>query len=229
MLAYYINLILFFLSLFTLIYFKYIQKKNYALLFKITTSILFISTGIISYINSPGDYYYFILLILGLFFSFLGDIFLALKVNHNDGSLNKYFFYGVISFAITHVMYIGAFIHLGSFKILDLLVTLILSFIIISLLKSNKNIDFKNMIIPIRIYSFVICLMTFEAFKLLVLLNFDVGSILRFAGTLLFILSDMVLCFILFYKNPKKFLVAINLITYYVAQFLIASTLLFFE
>lgn len=228
MLAYYINLILFLLSLFALIYFKYNQKKNYAFIFKVTTSILFIFTGVISYIKSPGDYYYFLLLIGGLFFSLLGDIFLSLKINHHDGSLNKYFFYGLISFSITHIMYILAFVHLGSFNIVDLLVALILAFIIIFILKSNKNMDFKNMILPVSIYSFIICLMAFESIKLLFLLNFNVGTILLLVGVLLFILSDIVLSFILFHKHPKKFLAALNLITYYVGQFLIASTLLFF-
>lgn len=227
MLAYYMNLILFFLSLFTLIYFKYIQKKNYALIFKIATSILFIFTGIISYIKFPGDYYFFIFLMLGLFFSLLGDIFLSFKIN-SDGSLNKYFIYGLVSFAITHIMYILAFIHIGTFKTIDLLAALVLSFIIIFILKSNRNINFNNMLVPVCIYSFIICLMIFESSKLLFLLNFTTGSQLLFVGTLLFVVSDVVLSFILFYRKPKKFLTAINLITYYTSQFLIASTLLFF-
>lgn len=228
MLAYYINLILFFLSLFSLIYFTYNSKKNYAFIFKTTTSILFIFTAVISYIKSPGDYYYFILLIIGLFFSLFGDMFLALKVNHNDGSLNKYFLYGLVSFSITHVMYVLAFTHLGSFNILDLLVALALAFITITILKSNKNIDFKNMILPASIYSFIICLMTFESIKLVFELKFDIGTYLLLIGALLFILSDLVLCFILFNKHAKKYLSAINLITYYTGQFIIASTLLFF-
>lgn len=229
MLAYYINLILFFLSLFSLIYFTYNPRKNYAFIFKTTTSILFIFTAIISYIKSPGDYYYFILLIIGLFFSLFGDMFLALKVNHHDGSLNKFFLYGLVSFSITHVMYILAFTHLGSFNILDLLVALTLAFIAMTILKSNKNIDFKNMLLPASIYSFIICLMTFESIKLVFLLRFDIGTYLLLIGALLFILSDLVLCFILFNKYAKKYLSAINLITYYTGQFIIASTLLFFN
>lgn len=228
MLAYYINLTLFFLSIFLLIYFTYNPKKNYAFFFKTTTSILFIFTAVISYMKSPGDYYYFILLIIGLFFSLFGDMFLALKVNHNDGSLNKYFLYGLVSFSITHVMYVLAFTHLGSFSILDLLVALALAFIAMTLLKSNKNIDFKNMLLPASIYSFIICLMTFESIKLAFLLRFDIGTYLLLIGALLFVLSDLVLCFILFNKYHKKYLSAINLITYYTGQFIIASTLLFF-
>lgn len=228
MLAYYINLILFFISLFTLIYFTYKAKKNYAFIFKTITSILFISAGLISYIKSPGDYYYFALLIIGLFFSLFGDMFLALKVNHDDGSLNKYFLYGLVSFSLTHVLYVLAFSHLGSFNILDLIVALILAFIAISILKSNKNIDFKDMFLPASMYAFIICLMTFESIKLLLLFNLNMATCLLLIGALLFILSDIVLSFILFNSNPKKFLSAINLITYYIGQVLIASTLLFF-
>lgn len=228
MLAYYINLILFFISLFTLIYFTYKPKKNYAFIFKTITSILFISAGLISYIKSTGDYYYFALLIIGLFFSLFGDMFLALKVNHDDGSLNKYFLYGLVSFSLTHVLYVLAFSHLGSFNILDLIVALILAFIAISILKSNKNIDFKDMFLPASMYAFIICLMTFESIKLLLLFNLNMATCLLLIGALLFILSDIVLSFILFNSNPKKFLSAINLITYYIGQVLIASTLLFF-
>lgn len=228
MLTYYINLILFFISLFTLIYFIYKSKKNYAFIFKTITSILFISTGIICHMKSQGDNYYFLLIIIGLIFSLFGDMFLALKINHKDGSLNKYFLYGVVSFSLTHVMYIIAFVHLGFFNIIELIVALVLAFVAISVLKSNKNIDFKNMLIPASIYSFIICLMTFESIKLVFLLKFDMGTCLLLVGALLFIFSDIVLSFILFDKHHKKYLSAINLITYYTGQFLIASTLLFF-
>ena len=84
------------------------------------------------------------------------------------------------------------------------------------------------MLLPASIYSFIICLMTFESIKLVFLLRFDIGTYLLLIGALLFILSDLVLCFILFNKYAKKYLSAINLITYYTGQFIIASTLLFF-
>lgn len=228
MFAYYINLILFFLSLFILIYFTYNPKKYYRFIFKTTTSILFIFTAIISYVISPGNYYYFSLLVIGLFFSLLGDMFLALNINNKDGSLNKSFFYGLISFSLTHIMYVLAFTHLSSFNILDLLIALILSFITISILKCNKNINFKNMFLPASIYSFIICLMTFESIKLVFLLKFNTGVYLLLIGALLFIFSDLVLCFILFNNKPKKILTGLNLITYYTGQFIIASTILFF-
>lgn len=227
MFAYYINLILFFISLFTLLYFTYKPKKNFKFLFKTITSILFISTGVISYIICPKDYYYFILLITGLFFSLFGDMFLALKINSN-GYFNNYFIYGLISFLLTHIMYILAFSHLGFFSIFDLIVALILSLLIITTLKSNKNIDFKNMFVPASIYSFIICLMTLQSIKLVFLYNFSISTYLLLAGTLLFTLSDLILSFILFDTNHKKYLAGINLFTYYTGQFLIASTLLFF-
>lgn len=227
-LTYYINLILFFLSLSMLIKFTYNPKKIYNFIFKTITSILFISTALISYIKSPeGDYYYFFFLIVGLFFSLIGDMLLALKLNHVDGSLNKYFLYGLVSFSLTHVMYILAFTHLGSFSVFDLLVALVIAFVIIKLLNNNKNLDFKDMFLPVSIYSFVICLMTFESVKLVFLFNLNYGIYLLLFGTLLFILSDLILCFILFNSHSPKYLSAINLITYYTGQFLIASTLLF--
>ena len=228
MLAYYINLILFFISIFILIYFTYKPKKNLRFIFKAIASLLFISTGIISYIIFPKDYYYFIFILTGLFFSLLGDIFLALKINDNNGHFNKYFLYGIISFSLTHTMYIFAFCHLGFFNILDLLITLILSILIITVLKCNKSINFKNMLAPASIYSFIICLMTLQSIKLVFLLKFNLGTYMLLTCTLLFILSDLILSFILFNTNHKKYLTAINLFTYYTGQFLIASTVLFF-
>ena len=70
--------------------------------------------------------------------------------------------------------------------------------------------------------------MMFESIKLSFLLQFNIGSYLLLIGAFLFVLSDLVLCFILFNKYAKKYLSAINLITYYIGQFIIASTLMFF-
>lgn len=154
-------------------------------------------------------------------------MFLAININNKDGSLNKSFIYGAISFSLTHIMYVLAFTHLGSFNILDLLISLILSFIAISILRCNKNMNFKNMLLPVSLYSFIICLMTFESIKLVFLLKSNIGAYLLLIGALLFIFSDLVLSFILFNNKHKKILNGLNLITYYTGQFIIASTLLF--
>ncbi|QJA08948.1 hypothetical protein HF520_08295 [Romboutsia sp. CE17] len=227
MLAYYINLILFIISLLTLIYFTYKPVKNYRLIFKIITSILFISTGIISYLHSQGDFYYFILLIIGLIFSLFGDILLVPKINTRTGELTKMFLYGLISFSITHIMYVLAFIHVCSFNWTDLIIVFIISSLIIYTLKHNKNINFKNMFIPTYVYSYLICLMVFESFKVTLLSLNEYSSSLLLLGSLLFVFSDIILAFILFYNKPSKVLSGLNLLTYYIGQLLIASTLLF--
>ena len=227
MFAYYINLILFIISLFLLIYFSYKTKKNYVFIFKTTTSILFVSIGIISYLYSRCDFNYFKLLIAGLSFSLLGDIFLLLKLDTKNGSLNKMFIYGLISFSVTHILYILAFTHIGSFEVIDLFVAIVLAALTITILNRNKHIYFKNMFIPVCIYSFVIYLMAFETFKLAFFYPSGFSTFLTLMGALLFLISDIILSFILFYDNPHKILHGLNLSTYYIGQLLIASSLLF--
>ena len=227
MLLYYTNLILFLLSLFILIYFTYRSKGKYKIVLKTITSLLFVSIGIISHLYSQGDFYYFMLIIAALIFSLLGDIFLALKISNNN-RLNSNFLYGLISFSIAHLMYVFAFIFLSSFSILDPVIAFVLAFLTIIILKSNNSIDFKNMLMPVCIYSFVILMMGLESFKLALLTSINgTASYFLLVGALLFIISDIILAFILFYKKSSKILPGVNLITYYIGQLFLASTLLF--
>lgn len=228
MLLYYANLILFLFSLFLLIYFSYTHKGKYKFILKIITSLLFISIGVISHLYSQGDFYYFILIIAALIFSLFGDIFLALKISDNNNRLNSVFLYGLISFSIAHIMYVFAFIHLNSFSILDPVIAFILVFLTIITLKSNNSINFKNMFIPVCIYSFVILMMGLESIKLVLFTSISgTASYFLLVGPLLFIISDIILSFILFYKKASKILSGVNLITYYIGQLFLASTLLF--
>lgn len=44
-------------------------------------------------------------------------------------------------------------------------------------------------------------------------------------GAILFTISDMILCFVLFYKDCPKFMESINLATYYIGQMIIALSI----
>lgn len=222
----YILTILIIISLMSLIYLTYYPIKKYKILAKSITSILFVLICINSYFYSKGDFEYFIFLLLGLIFSVLGDIFLAIESNHKT-RLTKMFLYGLISFSLAHVSYICAFSHLNPLTLKDIICSLIISFILITSLKFKKGFDFKNLFVPSYIYCMIISLMFCKAMSLVTTNIHNFGFIVLIIGVILFVISDIILSFILFYKNHSKLLPALNLITYYIAQFLIASTVIF--
>ncbi len=75
----------------------------------------------------------------------------------------------------------------------------------------------------------IISFMVSKSISLLTLFNLNSKGIsLIFIGAMLFFISDIILSFIYFYKKPAKPLVALNLITYYIGQGLIALSVLYF-
>lgn len=226
MLGFYMNLILFFISLLSLLYFTYKPSKNYRFISKTITSFLFIFMALISYTHSNCDFYYFKFILMGLVCSLFGDMFLALNIHSKDGFLNRKFIYGLICFSIAHIMYVLAFINMGYFNRMDLNITLIFSLLIIFIL--NKYVQFKNLLGHAWVYSFLISLMSLECLKLVFSSSLNnLSSTLLLVGALLFVISDIVLSFVLFHKKPHKYLTGLNLLTYYMGQLLIAIHLFF--
>lgn len=206
--------------------FLYIKTKNLALIGKICASLVFIYLGIFSYLNNPTNFSYFILLFIGLTFSFFGDIFLILK-SKSKNKPDPMLFSGLICFVITHIFYSLAFITLGSFNLLVPICTISMFFGFTMFFKSQKNINFRNLIIFCHVYIFTICFMVCNALSL-INCNLDkTGLVLVILGALLFMLSDFIITFILFTDDSPKFIGIINLITYYTGQILIALSILY--
>ena len=150
---------------------------------------------------------------LGLFFSFLGDVFLL-------GSGELYFILGLLSFLIAHVFYIIMVVKMLSKVKWKLLVIASIPFVIVfcSLLYILYD-SLGEMKIPVIIYSLTISV--FGIVSLLLHLQKKVSSsIILVVGVLFFITSDSILAVNLFHLQHPYFPLLI-MMTYVLAQFLI--------
>ena len=150
------------------------------------------------------------LIISGLFFALIGDIFLMLPSNR--------FLYGLFSFLITHILYIIAFISDSSFPVnyLYLIPGLIIGAILLKLLLPDAG----NKRIPVIFYSIILVFLLWQAIG-----RFDESfthsSIAALVGTIFFFISDVSLAFNRFVRTFKNSQL-LTLSTYYTAQLFIA-------
>jgi uncharacterized membrane protein YhhN len=185
------------------------KKQRYQIyFFKPLTIGLIILICIFQSVEVSSVYQY--LIISGLFFALIGDIFLMLPSNR--------FLYGLFSFLITHILYIIAFIGDSSFPInyLYLIPCLIIGVIILKLLLPYAG----NKRIPVLLYSIILLFLLWQAIG-----RFDASfthsSIAALVGTIFFIISDVSLAFNRFVRTFKNSQL-LTLSTYYTAQLFIA-------
>lgn len=184
------------------------NKKHYAMIYTLKPlTMLFIILSLLAF-GSFNEWYHYLILI-GLLFSLLGDIFLMLK--------NKKFIAGLISFLIGHCFYIGAFStqleyepSLSAYLIFTVLGTAVFAWL-------SKGLG--KYLMPVAIYTAVISIMSVMAVSMYI----EMPNPLTFAaaaGAVLFQLSDSILAINKF-KRPFPAAQPIILSTYYVAQMLI--------
>lgn len=162
-----------------------------------------------------------IFILLGLIFSIGGDTFLMF-----EGS--QYFMLGLGCFLITHLLYIAAFLNYESLSkgLIRQKIGLILPFLLYLIgILSYLWQDLAEMMIPVIVYSTVICLMAITALNLKSKLPKDIFIIL-FGGVLLFMLSDSIIALNKFKGDtlmiPYHRIVIMT--TYIIAQYLIAKS-----
>ncbi len=162
-----------------------------------------------------------IFLLLGLIFSIGGDTFLMF-----DGSL--YFMLGLGCFLITHVLYIVAFLKYESLSkgLIRQKIGLVFPFLLYLVgILSYLWQDLGDMMIPVIIYSTVICLMSITALNLKLTLPKGVFTML-FSGVLLFMFSDSIIALTKFKHDtltiPYHHVVIMT--TYIMAQYLIVES-----
>ena len=155
--------------------------------------------------------------VIALIFSFAGDVLLLDKSN--------LFLMGIAAFLITQLLYISIFakgLKDSSLvnKLKALLPFLVYFIVLITVLKPGL----QDFFIPVLIYGLAISL-----FGTVALLNYlikrDMISLRLFTGAVLFILSDSLIAFNKFH-HERSFYPVIIMITYIVAQYLIATYIL---
>lgn len=159
------------------------------------------------------------IIILALFFGFLGDVFLIKSKN------SKFFIMGLLSFLIGHIFYIVELFKNINFKnfyfiyLFSLLIPILISYFVYNKIKNYLG-SFKA---PVIIYIFIIatmlCLSIFYF-----LTNTTSLPLIAMLGAILFVLSDSILSISTFkgsFKRDSFFI----MITYIMAQFLLSYSL----
>ncbi|MGI6249237.1 MAG: lysoplasmalogenase family protein [Acutalibacteraceae bacterium] len=204
------------------------EKNKKSLVLKMICSTLFIAFALLA-VGYKGEFSkYSLLIIVGLFFGFLGDFFL--HVNPKP----IFFAAGLYSFLCGHIFYTIAFsleLEPGRMFSTAQITAFILIVACIVLVAVVKKINPGKATVHVSLYMGVIVLMLIKrcalGFRLLQSGKAVPGVIIVLGGAL-FVVSDAILGIILFMKDKNSLpLKAVNLISYYAAQLLIGGSIFF--
>ena len=174
------------------------------------------------------DYRYTFLIIfvgLGLVAGLIGDLFLEVQYFYPVFKERQITF-GMSIFLLGHLFYLFGLAYFTEFNYFSLLIAFVITLLVIF---GSKIMKFKMGKIEILsyIYTFVIFTMVGQTFLQMFSMNFSAFSILFMVGAVLFGVSDLILAPIYFKDEKSKVFVIGNLFTYYMAQVLIALSILF--
>jgi len=158
------------------------------------------------------------LLLLGLVFSTMGDLFLMMPEERN----RKRFLWGTLAFMGTHLIYLYYFLsnweqwpQLQWFQWAGALVLLLATFMLVMPMRNSL----KSLLVPVALYSLLLTLLAIAILFSMSVLPFNL-FLISLAGILLFLLSDSVLSQDWFIREfPAARFIA--MITYFGAQFLL--------
>ena len=160
-----------------------------------------------------------VFLLVALCFSLLGDVFLALEGD-------TFFLPGVGAFAITHVLYLIAFLKINGFKMKRLNIAgAILVFVGLIPVLFFAGLNYGEMFPAIIGYSVIISLMTGNSLSVIKAPKYEKVGQWLIIGSLLFVISDVVLVCYLFASQQVIGRQALNWLLYYVAQFMFAYSI----
>ncbi len=208
-----------------------------SLFFKMICATAFLSIGFLSMRIAENKSVYAIVMLVGLGFGWLGDFFLHLKNNQ------KCFAIGFCNFLVGHIVYIIAYIRTlplisESYKFFNLFeiisAAIILVIAVIGFVKFKVQLTMLILKIGVCIYSLILMTMYLKAASLGMCYWVSGGKfgIIAFLvltiGSLCFMLSDATLGIIMFGGQKRnKPLKVFNIVTYFVAQSMLASSILF--
>jgi uncharacterized membrane protein YhhN len=190
---------------------EYIDFRIQIYVFKPMTMACILMIAVLRTKEAPS--FYAFALIAGLICSLAGDVFLMLPSDR--------FVPGLISFLIAHLFYIAAFTYGRRIRpALSFLIPFVLYGIFIYLILSPYLGDMK---LPVAVYIVVILVMAWRAWERWSFTG-EKAAMLAFIGAVLFIISDSILAINRF-REPFVLGRALNLSTYFAAQWLIALSI----
>ena len=203
-----------------------------ATIIKAVTSLLFVSLGVIGWYSS-GLSIFGLFVIIALVLGLMGDIWLDLKYVFKEQD-EAFTYAGFISFALGHVMYItGMFLQYyvkgNPLHIIIPLCAGIIAGALTVMLEKPLKLQYGNKKLICFIYGSLLFSMVACALSLTILHKFNsITLIMVFGGGLLFAISDLILCMTYFGEGHERPVdIITNGITYYLAQFAIAYSLMF--
>lgn len=201
----------------------YIERfEKYHTLAKTAASLGFIAVAVYGWLQS-GDTRFFLTMIPALLFCLAGDFFLSLPSADEFG---LGFIAGLLTFAIGHLLFLVAFLKMAPIVWPELLFPLVMV-ALVYLVTRSPRFDVGNFTIPVLIYGFLVA----WTFSRSVVILLDAGIAARtlclLVGSLLFMVSDIVLLFVYFYEKKFSWMSFVNLSTYYGGMFLLALSIYF--
>ena len=187
---------------------EYRGPRQHIYIFKPLTMVFILLIAIQGQATSP---FYKFMIIAGLVFSLAGDVFLMLPSDR--------FVAGLVAFLMAHLFYIAAFASEISALIWWPLVPVVIYGIVICTILAPSLGKLK---LPVLAYIAVIMIMAWLAWERWSQTG-QSGALLASVGAISFVISDTILALNRF-RGAFKPARALNLTTYFVAQWLIASS-----
>ena len=220
----------------SLIFFLLFRTKDGGILpatIKTITSLLFVAVAISGAVNNyvvtgtagVPKLTFMGLVIMGLVCGLIGDLTLDLKVTYQVSNLRHsdlYTFIGMGSFGAGHILYIVAVSLFFGFSFWTLPIAIALTAIIFTVSIFLMKMKFGKFLIPSILYALLLTLFLAATIAAGVLSGFSIALILLTIGAGLFLLSDLVLSMTYFNGSENRWMIIINHVLYYAAQFLIA-------
>lgn len=204
---------------------EYAGQMVKACVYKGLASLFFVALGALCQYTNPTPFGR--LIVIGLVLGLIGDVLLNLR-NVLEGKKSMLVFaLGILAFLSGHFLYIAALIGCNS-GILPwaLGLTAVISVVAIPPLMKRITAPSKGLKIFGYVYLVIVIAMFFCAAVLLCMAGATTLTLLFAIGALLFMVSDFIMIYYSFGKKIKP-LRAINLLSYYFGQLLIALTILF--
>lgn len=198
-------------------------RANYPIV-KTAVSIGFVVIAALSYaLCAERNTLYFYAMLPCLLLCLAGDVSLALATVRPT-AFTRWFLGGVGSFLLAHIGFCAVFTCLLPVVTLAVweVVAALLVAAVCGLLMRSRSFLMRRMQVPVLIYSFFVGLMCIKGVKFAVL----TASPLVGAGSVLFLLSDLVLFFVYFYREQRRHWRAANLALYYTGMLCLALSFL---
>lgn len=187
----------------------YAENHQQVYIFKPLTMVFIIAIALLEEITVSDTYK--LLVIVGLLFSVMGDVWLMVP--------NDYFVRGLVSFLVAHIFYIVAFTSVGN--------NIASPFLLIPMAAFAGGVfwylrpGLGKYLVPVVVYMLVILVMGWQSFNRL---DIEAGGLVAVIGALLFMLSDSILAINRFRQHFHLAQLLI-LSTYFAAQWFIAQSI----